>query len=200
MRTQCVRIWVKEKALKKNLTQTTFLFKQPWWFQLQVWIAKKLVKILAKDVEGSESPEHALQICEFAIRNTVGRDLCSSMLDEIVIASPLCGNLVVKHLERRRLYHLIRILRDRALVLYPRSLRDNRTNLRHDILRLAFQDLTILLGYRIYLTTDINKSLCRCHGDRQWTREIYKEEHNISKLSQNRTWNWHLLTLIVLYI
>ena len=86
------------------------------------------------------------------------------MLDEIVIAPPLCGNLVVKHLERRRLYLLIRILRNRALVLYPRSLRDNRTNLRHDILRLAFQDLTILLGYRIYLTTDINKVYAAATG------------------------------------
>ena len=71
-----------------------------------------------------------------------GRFFCSCVLDQIVIA------------------HLVRILRNRTLVFYAGSLRDNRTNLRNNVLRLASQNLAIFLGNGIYLATDISKSLC----------------------------------------
>lgn len=133
---------------------------------MQVGFAEEFVEILAEDVEGGEGPQDTFQIRLLAIRNAIGRFFRSSVLNQVVITPPLRSHLVVERLERRRLYHLVRILRNRALVLYAGSLRDNRTDLRHNVLRLTPQNLAIFLGNGIYLATDIEQQISVTIGER----------------------------------
>ena len=146
---------------------------------------------MAENVEGGEGVHHIFQVCKLIVRDPLFRNICTEMLDQVIILPPASSRLTVKTGKRDKIDHLVWIFRRNSLIFNLRVVIHNDSHFLQNIfdLRRSLHNLAIFLGNGIYLATDISKSLYRCHGDRQCTREIYKEEHNISKFSQNSTRN-----------